>query len=172
MGSVNETTSNNGDITLNRKDLCKLYKRFKRLDTENTGEISPEDLLDIPSLSSNPVIKRIVEIIDTNENGKISFIEFLNTLSVLSDSAHRTEKLRFAFRIYDYDKDGFIDKNDLYNVVKMMVGNNLNENQIKQLVDRTIFKADIDKDGKLNFEEFCEAMISHGVVDKLTLHFD
>jgi serine/threonine-protein phosphatase 2B regulatory subunit len=171
MGSVNQTATNS-DITLNRKDLCKLYKRFKRLDKNNTGEISPEDLLDIPSLSSNPVIKRIVEVIDTNENGKISFIEFLNTLAILSDTAHRKEKLRFAFRIYDYDKDGFIGKEDLYIVVKMMVGNNLNENQIKQLVDRTIFKADLDKDGKLNFEEFGEAMTSHGIVDKLTLHFD
>ena len=171
MGSVNET-ENNGDLTLNRKDLCKLYKRFKRLDKNGTGEISPEDLLDIPSLNSNPVIKRIVEVIDTNENQKISFLEFLNTLAILSDSAHKKEKMEFAFRIYDYDGDGFISKQDLNVVVGMMVGNNLNVSQIKQLVDRTIFRADLDKDGRLDFDEFCEAMRSHGIADKLTLHFD
>ena len=171
MGSVNETTQT-GDITLNRKDLCKLYKRFKRLDKDGKGEISPEYLVDIPSLNSNPVIKRIVEVIDVNENGKISFIEFLNTLAVLSDSAHKKEKLYFAFKIYDVDGDEFISRHDMYTVVKMMVGNNLNETQIEQLVDRTIFKADADKDGKLNFDEFCEAMRSHGIADKLTLHFD
>lgn len=172
MGSVNETTNNNGEITLNKKDLCRLYQRFKRLDQTGSGEISPEDLLDIPSLSSNPVIKRIVQVIDTNENGKISFLEFLNTLAVLSDSAHEEEKLEFAFRIYDYDKDGFISREDLYTVLKMMVGNNLNETQIQQLVDRTIFRTDSDKDGKLNFSEFMVAMRTHGIADKLTLVFD
>ena len=171
MGSVNETTST-GDITLNRTDLCRLYKRFKRLDKDGKGEISPEDLLDIPSLNSNPVIKRIVQVIDTNENGKISFIEFLNTLAILSDKSLREEKLQFAFRIYDYDDDGFISKDDLKIVVKMMVGNNLNDIQIQQLVDRTIFKADHDKDGKLNMNEFREVMKSHGITDKLTLVFD
>ena len=38
----------------------------------------------------------------------------------------------------------------------MMVGNNLNDVQLQQLVDRTIIKADKDFDGKISFEEFCE----------------
>ena len=37
----------------------------------------------------------------------------------------------------------------------MMVGNNLNDVQLQQLVDRTIIKADTDFDGKISFEEFC-----------------
>lgn len=36
-----------------------------------------------------------------------------------------------------------------------MVGNNLNDVQLQQLVDRTIIKADTDFDGKISFEEFC-----------------
>lgn len=38
----------------------------------------------------------------------------------------------------------------------MMVGNNLNDVQLQQLVDRTIIKADEDFDGKISFEEFCK----------------
>ena len=41
-------------------------------------------------------------------------------------------------------------------MLKMMVGNNLNEVQLQQLVDRTIIKADEDFDGKISFEEFCK----------------
>ena len=41
----------------------------------------------------------------------------------------------------------------------MMVGNNLNEVQLQQLVDRTIIKADEDFDGKISFEEFCKVSI-------------
>ena len=36
----------------------------------------------------------------------------------------------------------------------MMVGNNLTEVQLQQLVDRTIIKADKDYKGKISFEEF------------------
>jgi len=35
-----------------------------------------------------------------------------------------------------------------------MVGNNLNDIQLQQLVDRTIIKADKDFDGKISYEEF------------------
>ena len=40
-----------------------------------------------------------------------------------------------------------------------MVGNNLNDIQLQQLVDRTIIKADEDLDGKISFEEFRKVII-------------
>ena len=52
-------------------------------------------------------------------------------------------KLRFAFKIYDIDEDGFITNGELFTVLKMMVGNNLTDLQLQQLVDRTIIKADL-----------------------------
>lgn len=36
----------------------------------------------------------------------------------------------------------------------MMVGSNLNDVQLQQIVDKTILEADLDKDGKISFEEF------------------
>ena len=42
----------------------------------------------------------------------------------------------------------------------MMVGNNLSDVQLQQLVDRTIIKADKDFDGKISFDEFCEVSAS------------
>lgn len=41
----------------------------------------------------------------------------------------------------------------------MMVGNNLNDVQLQQLVDRTIIKADEDLDGKISFDEFCKVSV-------------
>ena len=60
-----------------------------------------------------------------------------------------------AFKIYDIDKDGFISNGELFQVLKIMVGSNLNDVQLQQIVDKTIFFADTDGDGKINFEEFC-----------------
>ena len=43
-------------------------------------------------------------------------------------------------------------------VLKMMVGTNLKDTQLQQIVDRTILLADSDEDGKLSFEEFSKAV--------------
>ena len=41
-----------------------------------------------------------------------------------------------------------------------MVGNNLKDTQLQQIVDKTILFADKDEDGKISFEEFCAVSIS------------
>ena len=37
-----------------------------------------------------------------------------------------------------------------------MVGNNLKESQLQQIVDKTMRSVDADEDGKISFEEFCD----------------
>ena len=44
----------------------------------------------------------------------------------------------------------------------MMVGNNLKDTQLQQIVDKTILFADKDEDGKISFEEFCA--VSFGLI--------
>lgn len=56
--------------------------------------------------------------------------------------------------MYDIDGDGYISNGELFIVLKMMVGNNLTDVQLQQIVDKTILEADKDKDGKLSFQEF------------------
>jgi serine/threonine-protein phosphatase 2B regulatory subunit len=54
------------------------------------------------------------------------------------------------------DGDGYLSNGDLYNCLKMLVGDNLTNIQVQQLVDRSIIAADKDCDGKLSYEEFTE----------------
>jgi serine/threonine-protein phosphatase 2B regulatory subunit len=86
-----------------------------------------------------------------------------------------------AFKVYDMDRDGYISNGELFLVLKMMVGNNLKachircsqslfglqyylgqDQQLQQIVDKTIMEADKDGDGKLSFEEFTN-MVSNTV---------
>lgn len=60
-----------------------------------------------------------------------------------------------AFQIYDIDNDGFISNGELFQVLKMMVGTNLKDIQLQQIVDKTIIIADLDGDGKISYQEFC-----------------
>ena len=79
-----------------------------------------------------------------------------------------TYVLKF-FRIYDIDNDGYISNGELFQVLKMMVGSNLKDTQLQQIVDKTILFADKDEDGKINFEEFCEVVGNTDVHKKMVV---
>lgn len=74
-----------------------------------------------------------------------------------------------AFKIYDVDKDNKISNGELFKVLKLMVGNNLKDSQLQQIVDKTIIYADKDGDGKVSFEEFCAVVGSSDVDEKMVL---
>ena len=76
-------------------------------------------------------------------------------------------RVSVAFKVYDMDRDGYISNGELFLVLKMMVGNNLKDGQLQQIVDKTIMEADKDGDGKLNFDEFVQ-MVSNTVSDPLS----
>ena len=44
----------------------------------------------------------------------------------------------------------------------MMVGTNLTETQLQQIVDKTIVQLDKDQDGMISYEEFC------GIISKVS----
>lgn len=99
----------------------------------------------------------------------------MNSFASKGDTEH---KLRFAFNIYDIgelasvtgqrvesaqrrvvlDKDGYITNAELFHVLKMMVGGNLQDEQLQQVVDKTIIYSDKDGDQRISFKEFCDAI--------------
>jgi len=97
--------------------------------------------------------------------------EFIQALSIFSSKGQKEDKLKFAFRVYDIDNDGFISNSELFTVLKMMVGDNLNDQQLQQIVDKTIIDADRDFDGKISFEEFSLLIANTDLESKLTIPF-
>ena len=168
MGNQDSVNASNQQVFA-KEDLKRLYKRFCKLDKDHSGELEPEELQDLPSLKDNPLVKRVIPIFDKNKDGKISFVEFIAGLAQLSSATDSEDKVKFAFKIYDFNEDGYISNGDLYKVLKLMVGNNLNDVQLQQIVDRTIIKADGDNDGKIGYEEFLAMVKDLDIASKLTL---
>lgn len=111
----------------------------------------------------------MIAIFDEDGGGDVDFQEFVTGLSAFSSKGNKEEKLRFAFRVYDIDRDGYISNGELFIVLKMMVGNNLKDIQLQQIVDKTIMEADKDGDGKISFEEFTHMVESTDVNLSMTL---
>lgn len=111
----------------------------------------------------------MIAIFDEDGGGDVDFQEFVTGLSAFSSKGNKQEKLRFAFRVYDIDRDGYISNGELFVVLKMMVGNNLKDVQLQQIVDKTIMEADKDHDGRISFEEFTDMVESTDVNLSMTL---
>lgn len=60
--------------------LGKLYNLYRRVDADDSGEISYEELLVHIDIGKTPFSKRIFTIFDEDGSGQISFPEFVLTL--------------------------------------------------------------------------------------------
>ncbi|KDN37822.1 putative CNB1-calcineurin B, regulatory subunit [Tilletiaria anomala UBC 951] len=150
-------------------EIKRLKKRFMKLDTNGSGSIEKDEFLSIPAIANNPLAHRLIAIFDEDGGGTVDFTEFVAGLSAFSNNGSRDEKLRFAFKVYDMDRDGYISNGELFLVLKMMVGNNLKDQQLQQIVDKTIMEADQNGDGKLDFEEFQAMVANTDIAKQLTL---
>ncbi|XP_015118634.1 calcineurin subunit B type 2 isoform X1 [Diachasma alloeum] len=153
-------------------EIRRLGKRFRKLDLDNSGALSIDEFMSLPELQQNPLVQRVIDIFDADGNGEVDFKEFIQGVSQFSvkvKKGDKESKLRFAFRIYDMDNDGFISNGELFQVLKMMVGNNLKDTQLQQIVDKTILFADKDEDGKISFEEFCSVVGNTDIHKKMVV---
>jgi hypothetical protein len=96
----------------------------------------------------------MIAIFDEDGGGDVDFQEFVSGLSAFSSKGNKEEKLRFAFKVYDIDRDGYISNGELFIVLKMMVGSNLKDQQLQQV---SFFGAEGEGEGgDFWVEEVCE----------------
>ncbi|CCU99790.1 unnamed protein product [Malassezia sympodialis ATCC 42132] len=159
------------------QEIQRLKKRFLKLDRDGSGSIDRDEFLQIPAIANNPLAQRLISIFDAeyvfaahlSGGGTVDFQEFVHGLSVFTSQGSREEKLQFVFKVYDMDRDGFISNGELFIVLKMMVGGNLKDQQLQQIVDKTIMEADKNGDGKIDFYEFLDMVNNTDVAKQLTL---
>lgn len=139
-----------------------------------------EDFLRIPELAINPLCERIVQsFFDESNDERINFRQFMKVLARFRPIKQndenrlnsRLDKLRYAFNIYDLDSDDKITKDELIAVLHMMVGQNIPDEQLSNIADRTIMEADQDGNQCISFKEFCNILERTDVDDKMSIRF-
>uniref|UniRef100_A0A8D0XSF1 Calcium and integrin-binding family member 2 n=1 Tax=Sus scrofa TaxID=9823 RepID=A0A8D0XSF1_PIG len=116
-------------------------------------------IIQMPELRENPFKERIVEAFSEDGEGNLTFNDFVDMFSVLCESAPRELKANYAFKIYDFNTDNFICKEDLELTLARLTKSELDEDEVVLVCDKVIEEADLDGDGKLGFADF-EDMIA------------
>ncbi|XP_005860529.1 PREDICTED: calsenilin isoform X4 [Myotis brandtii] len=99
---------------------------------------------------------------DADGNGAICFEDFVVGLSILLRGTVQ-EKLKWAFNLYDINKDGYITKEEMLAIMKSiydMMGRHtyplLREDAPLEHVERFFQKMDRNQDGVVTIDEFLE----------------
>ncbi|KAF4709836.1 hypothetical protein FOZ62_008003 [Perkinsus olseni] len=101
-----------GSATIQPGDLKHMYKLFKDVDTDNSGELNIDEFTQMFPGEDAALVRRMFDLFDTDGSGTIELKEFVIGLSSLS-SVSTVDKVKFAFNLYDLDNSGFLDYGEL-----------------------------------------------------------
>ncbi|XP_029427039.1 calcineurin B homologous protein 2-like [Rhinatrema bivittatum] len=165
-------------------NIVRLHHRFRALDKEDKGYLSKKNFLCIGELAVNPLCDRIIDAFFENSES-VDFRSFIHILAhfrpIEEDKPKdlstqelinsRKSKLKFAFQLYDQDKDGKISRNELLEVLRMMVGVQVTNEQLASITDRAIQEADLDGDNAISFDEFTKSLEKMNIEHKMSIRF-
>ncbi len=142
---------------LTDEQISESKQVFDLFDKDKSGSISISELERLfKALGANPTkdeMKVIMQEADKNKSGFIDFEEFLGLLATRTRKLTKEEELLEAFKIFDKNNDGFISAQELRDVLTTF-GEKLSEED----ADIFIKEADVNKDGKLNYNEFVKTL--------------
>lgn len=142
-------------------------------------------MFSMPELEFNPFRDRMCAVFSTaeNEDASVSFEDFLDMASAMSERAPAQLKADWAFRMFDFDGDGFIGKDDISMVVSRITNDGgggagdveeqqrdqetaagaqpaskLTGSDIDKIAKNVLAEADLNRSGTINEQEFRHIM--------------
>lgn len=130
---------------LEPEDIEHLRQQFYAIDTDKTGLIKPEELMNaMKRLNFDATANKIQDIInevDYHDNKMINYSEFL-AATISAQSFLTEDRLWILFKHFDVDDSGFITKENFEEVMTK-----LGQDVSKEEIDRAISAHDILQDG-------------------------
>ena len=135
-------------------DCAILHSIFLKADTDNSGAIEMDEFFEMLGCKRDLFGDYLFQLIDVDNDGALDFEEFVLGVVTYCGFAHE-DVLKFIFYIFDPDKNGFIEEDELVWMCKML---RLMNPDLRSMVkmDKILERFDTDKDGRLDFAEFVE----------------
>lgn len=122
-----------------------------------------------PNGNSKKYCKAIFKTFDTTDSGKIQFSDLMFSIS-LTITGDVKKKINIAFRLYDIDHNGMIDKKEMQKIIRAIydlsetnVSRDLNNNDIKHIME----ELDKNQDQFISKEEFIDGCLNNPKIVEL-----
>nr|XP_046246086.1 calcineurin B homologous protein 2 isoform X3 [Scatophagus argus] len=150
----------------------------------HAGNWLPQDFGAVRELALNPIGDRIIGAFFSAGQETVDFASFVRILAHFrpADTSRprsgaqpaansSARKLKFAFQLYDQDRDGKISRAELLQVLRAMLGMQVTEEQLQSIAERAIREADLDKDDAISFDEFRKSLEKVNIDHKMSIRF-
>jgi len=139
--------------------VVQFQDAFVHFDKSKSGMISTKLLGQLLRfVGENPSeaeVQDLMNEVDSGATGNFKFPSFLGMMARKIDLVNAEDEIREAFKVFDSDGNGFINRQEL-RYVMLNLGENMEEEEIECLID----EIDQDGDGQINYEEFYLMMTS------------
>ncbi|XP_053394974.1 troponin C, skeletal muscle-like [Mercenaria mercenaria] len=135
-------------------------KMFNELDENKDGELCKDEIKYLMRVcGANPTDEDVDEYIrdvDKNDDMKISCEEFCLFMEKQYAQGAPQDKLREAFDCFDKNKDNYIDREELKEILRKC--NCVEDPDDEDVITKVIDYADLNGDGKIDFDEFVKQL--------------
>jgi len=169
------------DTKFTKSEIRTMYRGFKQECPD--GIVHEETFREIygkffPHGNAGLYAHHVFKAFDANRNGAISFRDMLVSLSTLLRGT-LNEKLTWTFTLYDLNKDGFITKQEVLNVmvaVHELMGVHasplMRQDEVESHVEQIFSRLDTNRDGVVTIDEFIDACQRDTTISRSLQNFD
>lgn len=151
-----EITTYTTDTVFTKEEIRALWFHFQSI-SSGQDTIKRNQFQAAMMFRESALLDRIFFVFDNDDDGCISFSEYISCLSIISNKTPQEEKLKFSFRIYDNDGDGRISSADLSAVLAATLREHdlvISKEEIDQLVEQTMKEAHPATPDRMTYEEY------------------
>lgn len=148
-----------------RADIAKLFYHFRDRSDDGGLTANVDKLAKMPEIAAFPLIKRVLMMHNEDRSGELSYPEFARAIGRLSGKVTLTEKLNFAFELFDMNGDGTLGHYELFNMFRMMLGRSHDDESLEQIIQGYLRRFP----SGVNYDVFAQ-MFDVSDLSKLTLN--
>merc|ERR1712003_3536 len=134
--------------------IKRIYKRFQEIDLDKSGAIDYQEFYMCLEMEDNTITRQMFKVFDMDGSESIELKEFIVVLSRYT-SASKSEKLKFAFMMFDEDGSGYIERDELVEMLRAsFVVEGYAEEELQEKADMVFDFLGLPTDAGIGYEDF------------------